>query len=217
MEITYLGHASFLLKTKDGSMVFDPHINIGYDLPFVSAEVVSVSHGHYDHNNTVAVAGARQVITDGDFEGYGFKVTSIKSYHDDKQGVLRGENFIRKVTCGGVTFAHLGDFGEDPNGFDFSDIIEVDFLFVPVGGKYTVNADGAKKIFDIVRPRFVIPMHYKTEKSTVDIASVDGFLRYFPTSKIIFTESTISVDALLSAELPSGRALLFDMPDGQSF
>ncbi len=217
MNIKYLGHSSFLLQTNQGSIVFDPHKDIGYDYQNTVAQVVSVSHFHYDHANVEGVSGVREVVTDGNFEGYGFKLESKKSFHDGNNGALRGINYIRKVMVNGLSFAHLGDFGEKPDDFDFSFIEGVDFLFVPVGGKYTVTADGAKAIVDKVRPKFIVPMHYKTQFSTVDISSVDAFLRYFPSSKIIYAGNELCVEDLINADLSAGRVVLFDMPDGQTF
>ena len=216
MKIKYLGHSSF--KVEDGvTIVFDPHKNIGYDFPCIFADLVLVSHNHYDHDNVAGVTGAKKVVVSENAVFSGVTVESFKSYHDEVDGAKRGVNYLHKVTTPNATYLHLGDFGEVPENYDFSSFIGVDFLFVPVGGTYTVNADGAKKIVDAIRPRFIIPMHYKTEKSTVDIASIDGFLRYFMTSKLIYLQNKVDLTDLLAEDLSFGRVLIFDMPDGQTF
>ena len=217
MKIKYLGHASFYLETEGVKIVFDPHAQIGYEFNEVVADVILVSHSHYDHNNVGKVKGATAVITDGFAKIKGVEITSRQSYHDEVRGAKRGNNFIHTVFDGKVSYCHLGDFGESPSEYDFSKFIGVDFLFVPVGGKYTVDAGEAKEIVDIIRPRFVIPMHYKTELSTVDIASIDGFLRYFPTSKISVMKNESDLTAILKEDFMSTRVLVFEMPDGQQF
>ena len=217
MKVRYLGHSSFKICTDGVSFVFDPHKNIGYNFPDVSADVVLVSHNHYDHNNVDGVKNVQKVVLEDDVVFNGVTVESFKSFHDEVNGEKRGVNYIHKVTTSNATYLHLGDFGEDVNNYDFSSFTGVDFLFVPVGGTYTINADGAKKIVDAIRPRFIIPMHYKTEKSTVDIASIDSFLRYFMTSNLIYLKNEVDLTDLITEDLFCGKVLIFDMPDGQTF
>lgn len=217
MIVKYLGHSSFKIEDNGVSFVFDPHTDIGYDYPQVDADLCLVSHNHYDHNNVGGVKGVKEVVVDSNANFNGVSVESFKSFHDEDNGKKRGVNFIHKVTTSNATYLHLGDFGEDVNKFDFTPFVGVDFLFLPVGGTYTINADGAKKIVDAIRPRFIVPMHYKTEKSTVDIASIDGFLRYFMTSKLIYLSNETDLTEILSENLSFGKVLIFDMPDGQTF
>ena len=217
MKIKYLGHSSFKIEDNGVSFVFDPHINIGYDYPSVSADLCLVSHNHYDHNNVGGVKNVKEVVVDTSLAYNGINVESFKSFHDEVSGAKRGVNFIHKVTTKDATYLHLGDFGESPDKYDFSSFVGVDFLFLPVGGTYTIDADGAKKIVDEIRPRFIVPMHYKTEKSTVDIASIDSFLRYFMTSKLIYLSNEVDLTDILAENLSFGKVLIFDMPDGQTF
>lgn len=217
MKIKYLGHASFYLETNGVKMVFDPHDKIGYAFNEINADIALISHNHYDHNNIGKIKGAKLLVTDGFAKFNGVEITSYQSYHDDEKGAKRGVNFIHKVYDGKVSVCHLGDFGEEPSEYDFSKLVGVDFLFLPVGGTYTVDASGAKEIVDIIRPKFVIPMHYKTELSTVDISSVDEFLRYFPTSKISVMKNESDLTAILEEDFMSTRVLVFEMPDGQKF
>lgn len=217
MKLKYLGHSCFLLDTGKARLIFDPHKNIGYDLQNVLADAAVISHHHYDHDNVEGVDGVKKVILSENIDYDGVKIESFFSYHDEKNGSLRGENYIHKVTADGISVCHLGDFGENPDEYDFSSIGKVDFLLIPVGGKYTVDADNAKKIVDAVRPDFIVPMHYKTEKSTVDISSIDGFLRYFMTSKIMYRENEIDIKELFEYGFFEQRVVVFKMPDGQDF
>ena len=217
MRIKYLGHASFYLETNGVKIVFDPHDKIGYAFNEITADLALVSHNHYDHNNVGKVKGIKEVVTDGFVKFNGVQITSFFSYHDEVLGAKRGVNYIHHVFDGKVSYCHLGDFGQKPSDYDFSKLVGVDFLFLPVGGTYTVDASSAKEIVDSIRPKFVVPMHYKTELSTVDIASVDDFLRYYPTSKISVMKNDSDLSAILDEDFMSTRVLLFEMPDGQKF
>ena len=63
MVIEYLGHSCFKLTESTGtSVVCDPYGDVGYVMPQVCADAVTVSHRHYDHDNTAAVGGNPTVI-----------------------------------------------------------------------------------------------------------------------------------------------------------
>ena len=65
MKVKWLGHASFLIISDDGTRIItDPYNNeIGWTLPSLLADVLTISHDHYDHNNKAAVK-AKNVITE---------------------------------------------------------------------------------------------------------------------------------------------------------
>ena len=69
-------------------------------------------------------------------------------------------------------------------------IADADVMMIPVGGVYTVDAQGAKAILDRVHPKCVIPMHYKTAHCAYPIAGVEPFLR------LMGAEDAQPVDAL---------------------
>ena len=195
MEITYLGHSAVLLTASSGeTLLFDPFTKIGYEMCPISPTVCVYSHNHYDHNFIDACPLAKIGFGE-DFNQGAFSVNSFFSYHDEKEGKLRGENFIYCVKVDGVTVCHMGDFGENVDKFDFSILPKIDLLFLPVGGTYTIDAKSAKKVVDKINPKFIIPIHFKTEKSRIDIAPVADFLSYFEKFDELNT-SSVSYDKL---------------------
>ena len=171
MKITYLGHACFLIEGKERSIVTDPFTDIGFPLERVSADYCTVSHSHFDHSYTGGV-DAKEVITDTR-DGF----LAIDSYHDASLGSLRGKNTIFKFLVDGVRFCHLGDLGEYCSSRLIEEIGEVEVLFIPVGGKYTIDYKEAVKYTNEIKAKITIPMHYKTLKSQIDISGVEQFLR----------------------------------------
>ncbi|MBO6264138.1 MAG: MBL fold metallo-hydrolase [Clostridia bacterium] len=170
MKIKYLGHSSFYVEGKEFSVVTDPFDGIGYDIERVKANFCTISHEHFDHNFAFGI-DADKIIrqSEGAFE-------KIDSFHDDKGGKLRGENFIFCFTIDGVRFCHMGDLGESFNRSLVEKIGKADVLFIPIGGKYTITAKGAKRYIDAINPKTAIAMHFKTRLSTIDIASADEFI-----------------------------------------
>lgn len=182
MKIRYLGHSGFLLTESTGTaVVCDPYGDeVGFAMPEVTADAVTVSHHHYDHDNVRAVTG-NPVILDKE-QGYelpGVDINAVRSSHDDAGGALRGENVIFKFRMDGLDVCHLGDLGEECSPELIEAILPVNVLLIPVGGTYTIDAAMAKEYVDRIMPDVVIPMHYRTKGCTLDIDKVDGFLSLF--------------------------------------
>lgn len=181
MIIEYLGHSCFRLTESTGtSIVCDPYGDVGYDMPETQADAVTVSHHHFDHDNTAAVGG-KPVIIDKEcsYELPGVDVNAVKSFHDGQRGKLRGENVIFKFRMDGIDVCHLGDLGEACSAELIDLILPVNVLLIPVGGNYTIDAEMAKEYVDRIMPDIVIPMHYRSKGCKIDIDKADEFLRLF--------------------------------------
>ena len=115
MKIQWLGHSSFrILGSK--SVITDPFGEIGLCFPEVRADIVTVSHGHYDHSAVEAVKGEPAIVDDaGPHRVADVLVTGYNTSHDDAQGALRGGNIVFVINMDGVKVAHLGDLGCIPD------------------------------------------------------------------------------------------------------
>lgn len=188
MKIEWLGHSCFKLTESTGTTIvtdpFDKEI-VGYEMTKTSADVVTCSHQHKDHNAIVRVDGEPLVLSEcGFWEIKGVDISSMRSYHDDKLGKKRGENKIFKFRMDGVDLCHMGDVGEECTTRLADDLGSVNVLMIPVGGNYTIDAKQAKKYVDMLMPDVVIPMHFKTSKSEVDIEKLDEFIDLFDEEQI---------------------------------
>jgi L-ascorbate metabolism protein UlaG (beta-lactamase superfamily) len=178
MEISYLGHSSFRIKTKTGTVVTDPFSSemVGFKFPRVEADIVTVSHQHKDHNLVEAVDGEPLVISlPGEYEIKGISIFGYSSFHDESQGAERGENTIFVIEAEGLRVCHLGDLGALPPAKVMEEIIGVDVLMVPVGGKYTLGPKEAIEAVNQIEPSIVLPMHFKAGAMT-DLADLEAFL-----------------------------------------
>ena len=102
---------------------------------------------------------------------------SIPTYHDDSEGSQRGKNSIFCFTVDGVRICHLGDLGHSLSDKQTAELGSVDILLIPVGGLYTIDAKVASQLYDRLKPKMIIPMHFKNDKCAFPIASVDEFLK----------------------------------------
>lgn len=182
MKIEYFGHSCFRLTTKSGLRILtDPFTNVGYELPpDLSADVVLCSHKHFDHDYVQGVQAERVIDKTGEYDVKGVKITGYLSYHDEVRGAKRGENILFVVEADGLRICHAGDFGEESVSAYKEKLGKLDLLFLPVGGTYTIDGGKAKEVVEELSPKKVIPMHFKTAESTIDIAGAGGFLSLFP-------------------------------------
>lgn len=181
MKIKYLGHSSFMLTESTGTtIVTDPFSGIGYEMPETTADAVTVSHSHYDHAAYRLVGGKPILINkEGTYEVSGVNITGIKSCHDNHNGKHRGGNIIYKFRMDGLDICHLGDIGQELTVELLEQLLPVNILLIPVGGKYTINAEQAKEYVDKIMPEIVIPMHYKTKSLNIDVDKVNDFVNLF--------------------------------------
>lgn len=193
MIITYHGHSTFKIKGKIGTVVTDPFDDyIGLVLPKMSADIITVSHDHNDHNAVKSLTGTSRrsnpfIVTDaGEYEVGGISVFGVQTFHDANDGVERGQNMVFTVLVDGIRICHLGDLGHELTPAQLEEIGEVDVLLCPVGGVYTIDPDLAVKTIRAIEPGIVIPMHYKTGKHNqnvfADLKTLEDFLKVYGVS-----------------------------------
>lgn len=179
MYITWHGQSCFKIQTKNATLVMDPYDQkLGLKLPRFQADIVTVSHDHYDHNNVEGVGGEPFIISNpGEYEVKGISIRGITSWHDANEGAERGANTIYVIEVEDIRIAHLGDLGTQLSEIQLEQLDNIDVLMVPVGGTYTLDAAGAAKVVNDIEPRIIIPMHYKLPGLKESLAGVEAFCK----------------------------------------
>ncbi len=183
MIITWLGHSCFKIQDKNGPegtiVVTDPFDkSTGFKVPNFEADIVTVSHNHKDHNNAKALRGTPFIVNSaGEYDIKGVMVEGVESYHDSKEGAEHGKNIIYRIEMEDLTLVHLGDLGQALDDKQLERLVGIDIVFIPVGGKYTIDAKKAVEVISQIEPRMVIPMHYKTKDSKIDIDGIEKFVK----------------------------------------
>ena len=179
MRISWLGHACFMLEHEEYRVVIDPFNDVpGYRDTEETADAVLCSHEHFDHAYRAGVTLRQGKINP-------FAVEVLHTCHDEAGGTLRGKNKIHILRADGMTVAHLGDLGHMPDEEQVEKLCRCDAILIPVGGTYTLDADGAAAVVAAVQPRVVIPMHYRGETFGFDnIDTVEAFLAHFPVDQV---------------------------------
>lgn len=197
MEITYLGHSSFRLKGKTATVVTDPYDEKLAKFPRdVSADIVTVSHDHFDHNSLKNVQGSMfNVQGPGEYEVRGVSIIGVHTWHDEKNGAERGANTVYVIEIEGLRVAHLGDLGHKLTQEQLDEMGSIDVVTVPVGGVYTIDAKAAVEVVRQVDPWVAIPMHYK--QLNPELAGVEDFLKEMGKPEVVpVPKYVISADHL---------------------
>jgi L-ascorbate metabolism protein UlaG (beta-lactamase superfamily) len=207
MKIKYLAHAAFLITSAKGTRIItDPYETSGglkHREIQETADIVTVSHEHGDHNNVSAVKGNPKVVKTS-AEVKDIKIKAVPTAHDDKGGSQRGKNTVFCFEVDGVNICHAGDLGHVLTAEQVKAIGKVDVLMVPVGGFFTIDAVTATKVCEQLKPKVIIPMHYKTDKLNFPITGVEDFLK----GKSDVTRSNDSEIELKAGKLPASAQIV---------
>ena len=170
-------------------MVTDPHDgkSIGIRPPRATADVVLVSHDHFDHNCSRIVRGPDTTVIDKPVMTVekGVRVEGVEADHDEQGGAKRGKITLFKFELDGVTFCHLGDLGHIPDDIQTDRLVGIDVLFVPVGDVFTIGPEAALKVAELLQPKVVVPMHYRTPGLSLSIRPVQDFLKLAGNDRIV--------------------------------
>lgn len=168
-------------------MIFTDPFNkeIGLTPPRGQADIITISHQHFDHNNSESLSGEFLALAGpGEYEVKGVNIQGILSFHDNKEGRERGINTIFAIEVEGVRICHLGDLGQEKlTAAQLDEMGGVDILMIPVGGGATIGGEEAAAIVNQIEPRIVIPMHYKVEGLNFKLDGAEEFLKEMGTGK----------------------------------
>ena len=183
LQLRWHGHSCFEI-TNNKKIVTDPHDgkSIGIPAPSVQADIILVSHDHYDHNSVKTVKkNDSKVITDSRrYNIDNVEIYGINTYHDEENGAKRGKNIAFKFILDNITFCHLGDLGHNLDEENILKIGNVDVLFIPIGGTFTLDDKKAWSVIKKIKPKIIVPMHYKIGGLSLPISGIEAFIQQNP-------------------------------------
>ncbi len=217
MQVEWYGQSAFRLSAPEATVVIDPFGDLSavagdrWNYPAIEgleADLLLVTHEHMDHNGVEAVVGEPTTLrsTAGSLDSPIGPVTAVASEHDRAAGTERGPNTIFVFELGGLRVSHFGDFGQAELRPEQAEAIgAVDLLFVPVGGGPTAGAQEAAAIVERLKPRWVVPIHYRTPRIQF-LETADAFLELFP------DVHRLAGTAFDTVELPTGEGTVVVVP-----
>jgi len=199
MKLIWNGHACFTIATAQGTAVLDPYEDNyvpGLAPLKLTADKVLCSHGHRDHGavDVVALTGNEP----------SFAVETISTFHDPEQGALRGPNTIHIISAEGLRVAHMGDLGCELTQEQIDKLQGLDAVIIPVGGFYTIDAAQAKAVTEQLKPRVIIPIHYRSETFGFPVLAEVGDFLSLCDNVVRYEGNTLE----LTADTPAQTAVL---------
>ena len=179
MQITWYGHSCFLIKTSIGKRILiDPFDNnLGYDNNFPKCDLITISHNHFDDSYLNKTNNITKVLNKtGTFDMNFLKIEGFNSFHDKCNGLKRGPNIIFIFKDDICSLCHLGDLGHLPCSSVLEKLKNIDILLIPIGGHFTLNGFEAANLCKLVSPKYVIPMQYKTNKTSLYLDDLKNFI-----------------------------------------
>lgn len=197
MRMRWHGHACFEFENGEHTVVIDPHDgrSLGIKPPAASADIVLMTHEHYDHRAAWIINGNHEDVMarEGRFSVKGLEVEGFRTFHDTTGGSERGMNTVYLFEMDGLRICHCGDLGCIPGDDIISRIKGVDILMVPTGEVFTMEMGDVRRFIELVNPTITVPMHYRVGGLTLPISTIDEFLEIIPEEYVDYIGNEIDV------------------------
>jgi len=179
MDITWYGHSCFRVTERGyATVVTDPFdASLGYEVPKLKADILTISHNAAGHSNLSAVKGFSRVIDGpGEYEIGEVFIIGVATFDQTVEDPRL--NVVYVLDYSHLTVAHLGDLNHVPNQSMIDALGPIDIALVPVGGGSGLSSSQAAEVVSLLEPSIVVPMHFRTEALRgLDLDPVDRFLK----------------------------------------
>ena len=197
LEITLIKHASLAISWKGKSIQVDPVTECGkhtdYARDFPKADIILITHEHFDHldkdavtalkkDGTRIVANGRsvEILGEGEALSNGQSVTiddiridAVAAYNTTESHLQfhpKGRDNGYVLTVDGLRIYIAGDTEDIP---EMESIKDIDIAFLPVNQPYTMTPQQCIRAARILSPKVLIPYHF----SQTDLSSIPGALK----------------------------------------
>lgn len=180
MEITWLGHSSIKIVSKDVVLITDPYpASIGFAMGSQNADIVSISNFHPNHCSVDMIGGNPRILKGpGQYEVKGYNITGVATKIEESEALQR-TNTVYTYRSEGLSVCHLGDLNQRLTPTQVGGQGNVDVLIVPAGGGCTIDPNKLAEQVNVLGPKIVIPVHFTHEIAVDGLDSIDGFIKEF--------------------------------------
>jgi L-ascorbate metabolism protein UlaG (beta-lactamase superfamily) len=177
MELIWLGHSCFRIRSREAAIVTDPcPKSTGYSVGRMTADIVTVSSDHPDHSNLAAITGSPLVIAGpGEYESAYVLITGVSTAKGNGRETVKNTAYV--IETEGLRVCHLGGLNHVPTSEQVEEMSGVDLLLIPVGGGGALSPAQALETISLLEPKLVIPMNYATPAAKANLEPLDRFLR----------------------------------------
>jgi L-ascorbate metabolism protein UlaG (beta-lactamase superfamily) len=215
MDITWLGHAGFRIKSGSVALVMDPFPDtLGLRLPpqHSQANVVTISGDEPNRSAADVVTGDKTPVVingPGEYEAAGLRIKGVRTPAFAADGETAW-NTVYVIEWEGLIICHLGDPGRLLSGHELEELGSPHILIIPVGSKTGFSPADAVETVNSISPRITIPTLYAHAGNKNDLREVTPFLQEFGAS----TAETHNRVSVTRANLPEEATVTLLEPVG---
>ena len=214
MRITWYGHAAFLVETDGLRIILDPFRSPdsgGYEPIAEPADLVVVSHENDRyHSHLGQIVGSFDVVRALELPPDGAVVRGIRfeSVHvyESPERLPEDEVTIVHFRADDLHVVFLGDLGHRLSEDELAPLLGADIVMAAAGGPPTIDFPEIPALLDAIRPRVILPMHYKTPKINLNIQPLERFLEVLP-GDTVKRPGTSSIE-IARDTLPAERTII---------
>lgn len=180
MEIQWFGNSTFLIKNSLGKkLLIDPFNTLKTFNNSICPNIVSISKNSWTNlNDNLFNPSTKVIYSNENYFDDNIKIKGYLSYSDKFLGLKRGKNIIFKYEIDNYKLCHLGYLGEPLNDELIKTLKNIDILFIPIGGSICLDGLSAYKLSNLLCPKYIIPMCYKSLSSDFYFDGPKNFLSY---------------------------------------
>ena len=164
MEINWIGHAAFRVRSGNKTLVMDPFPpELGLRIPPQQAQADLVTQSSDDpfHSACSELSGDPIALDGpGEYEAAGMHLRGLRTTRRTNEGEPQRWNTVFTVQAEGIVFCHLGNPDRLLTNREVDALGSPHLLMAPVGSDTGLSAADVVEIVRSVEPRIVIPMLY---------------------------------------------------------
>lgn len=166
-RLLFQGHGSYRITSNDGTVIYvDPYAGKGYEVP---ADIILVSHGHGDHNQTDLVKKAegciiitsKEALAGNKYNNFtlkGIQIESVPAYNKmhNKDACV---GYV--ITTDDIKIYASGDTSTTDEMKTSLPKYNLDYALLPIDGIYNMDAGEASVCAEMIGAKHSIPVHMK--------------------------------------------------------
>lgn len=202
MQIIWYGHSCFLIKTSIGERILIEPFNNITDCKnnFPKCNLILTSSNYNNLHLNSPNDNSKIINEAGIFHTVDLEIEGLNSFQDKCNGLKRGPNIIYILKDGHYSLCHLGNLGHIPSSIVLEKIKNIDILLIPIGGNFTLDGFNAAKLCTLIHPKYIIPMHYKTNNTSLYLDDPKNFIISMKHVKKIKSNIVNTLDLNLNCE-----------------
>jgi L-ascorbate metabolism protein UlaG (beta-lactamase superfamily) len=198
MKIKWLAHASFLIEGDGLRIITDPYDPVDVNVPPViePADIVirssqdDIAHSHIDTIPLGYELITATEIVDLGATAKGVDFAAIWSQESLIHKDIPRDNAMYRFILEGINITHMGDVGNALTNQQMEALSGTDILLALTGGPPTIDLDDLYQVIQTVKPKVVIPMHYRIPGPKFFMLPVTEFTAYFPSEMVDWIDGT---------------------------